>query len=301
VPELPAEVEDLLRQREKARASKDFATADRIRDEIVARGYELRDTPSGVEVTPAMRYVSLDPKSIESTLDEPETCGFTFSVLYEGFPDDLERFITAVRDHHGSSDVEVIVVDNASPDGERIDELSADDVRVVHLAREVGWAEARNAGLKLSRGGLIALVDLSLEPTGDVVTPLARALADPTVGVAGPFGLTSEDMREWQPSAGPEVDAIEGYLLAARRDVLARGLLQEKFKWYRNADIDLSFQIRSYGLSALVVPLSVRKHAHRGWEALDEAERARRSKKNHYIFFDRWKTHHGMLLSHREE
>jgi cysteinyl-tRNA synthetase len=301
VPEVPDAIEDLLRRRQEARKSKDFATADRIRDEILAQGYVLRDTPAGLEVLPVPRYETIEAGAIASTLDQPPTCDFTFNVLYERYPHDLERFLAGLRAHRGSWDVEVIIVDNASPDGEHLDLMADEDVRVIHLAREVGWAEARNAGLKISRGRLIALVDLSLEPTGDILSPLATALEDPAAGVVGPFGLRSQDMREWEPSDGPEVDAIEGYLLVAKREALARGLLNEKFKWYRNADIDLSFQIRHLGLAAQVVPLPVRKHAHRGWEELAEPERTRRSKKNHYIFFDRWKRHHAMLLSHREE
>ncbi len=40
----------LLDRREEARAAKDFATADRIRDEISARGYEVVDSPEGPTV-----------------------------------------------------------------------------------------------------------------------------------------------------------------------------------------------------------------------------------------------------------
>ena len=46
-----AEMEDdvaaLVRQRDEARASKDFAESDRIRDELLARGIVLEDTPNG--------------------------------------------------------------------------------------------------------------------------------------------------------------------------------------------------------------------------------------------------------------
>ena len=292
-------IQELIRLREEARAQKDFARADQIRDEIVAAGYELRDTPDGSVVERGATFERRHPASIESLLHEEAGLAFSIHVLYEGFPTDLNRFLAGLRAHNDTSSTEVVIVDNASADGEELEKLTNDLVRVIHLDREAGWAVARNAGLKCARGEIVVIVDLSIEPAGDVLTPLTDALADPSVGLAGPFGLVSEKMRDWEPSEGPEVDALEGYLIATRRGLLSKGLFSEKFKWYRNADLDLSFQIRSEGLKAMVVPVPVRKHVHRGWEALDEAERAKRSKRNHYLFFDRWKGRHDLLLSHR--
>jgi cysteinyl-tRNA synthetase len=45
--EAPGDVADLARQREEARAAKDFAAADRLRDEIEERGWDVRDEPDG--------------------------------------------------------------------------------------------------------------------------------------------------------------------------------------------------------------------------------------------------------------
>jgi cysteinyl-tRNA synthetase len=45
-----AEAQQLLEEREKARAERDFARADELRDELAARGYEVRDTPAGVRL-----------------------------------------------------------------------------------------------------------------------------------------------------------------------------------------------------------------------------------------------------------
>ena len=47
VNESDPRIDALLQQREEARAAKDFATADRIRDELAAEGVELIDTPEG--------------------------------------------------------------------------------------------------------------------------------------------------------------------------------------------------------------------------------------------------------------
>jgi cysteinyl-tRNA synthetase len=46
------EAEAMLRAREEARAARDFAEADRLRDELRARGWEVRDGPSGPELVP---------------------------------------------------------------------------------------------------------------------------------------------------------------------------------------------------------------------------------------------------------
>jgi cysteinyl-tRNA synthetase len=47
------EARQLLDRREAARADRDFAGADRLRDELRARGWEVRDTPGGAELVRA--------------------------------------------------------------------------------------------------------------------------------------------------------------------------------------------------------------------------------------------------------
>jgi len=43
------EIETLIEKRQQARANKDFKTSDAIRDELKAKGIELKDTPQGVK------------------------------------------------------------------------------------------------------------------------------------------------------------------------------------------------------------------------------------------------------------
>jgi cysteinyl-tRNA synthetase len=134
------------------------------------------------------------------------------------------------------------------------------------------------------------VADSSVEPVGDVLTPLERALSDPRVGVAGPVGAVTSDLAQFHPSDGPEVDAIEGYLMAFRRDVVARaGLFDERFRFYRAADLELSFRIRDLGFVAMVVPVPIERHEHRAWAHTPDAERERLSKRNYDRFLDRWR------------
>jgi cysteinyl-tRNA synthetase len=49
----PAEAVELAEKRGEARAARDFAEADRLRDELRAMGWEVRDGPQGPELVPA--------------------------------------------------------------------------------------------------------------------------------------------------------------------------------------------------------------------------------------------------------
>lgn len=49
--DIDAEIEELISKRQEARANKDWATADKIRDDLKAQGIILKDTPQGVTWT----------------------------------------------------------------------------------------------------------------------------------------------------------------------------------------------------------------------------------------------------------
>jgi cysteinyl-tRNA synthetase len=52
-PQPPTEVRELSDARERAREARDYAEADRLRDEIRSLGWEVRDSPGGPEILPA--------------------------------------------------------------------------------------------------------------------------------------------------------------------------------------------------------------------------------------------------------
>jgi cysteinyl-tRNA synthetase len=49
----PEEARELAAQRAAAREARDWAEADRLRDELRAMGWEVRDGPEGPELLPA--------------------------------------------------------------------------------------------------------------------------------------------------------------------------------------------------------------------------------------------------------
>ena len=51
--EIPQEITDLANQRAEAKKAKNYAEADRIRDEIQAKGYTVKDVPGGFKIEKA--------------------------------------------------------------------------------------------------------------------------------------------------------------------------------------------------------------------------------------------------------
>jgi cysteinyl-tRNA synthetase len=297
---VPEDVRALVTEREAARAARDFARADALRSAIAERGYRVLDGPGGstVETIPASAAPTrLRPDDVGSLLDEPATAEVSVHWLVEGWAEDVLRALAAFRAHQGDRTVQYVVADltEADPAG-------YGEAEVVPLQGGAGWGAARNAGLRRSRGRIVVLVDGSVEPTGDVLGPIADVLADDAVGVCGPFGIATEDLRRFHESSGVgphrEVDAIEGYLMAFRRDVLRHvGMFDERFRWYRTADIELSFRIKDAGMRAVVIDLPVRRHEHRMWHATPPEERDRLSKRNFYRFLERFRDRFDLLAA----
>jgi hypothetical protein len=296
-PEVPGEVRRLAAERDEARARKDFAAADGLRDRIAELGYQVADSPQGPTfrpLAPAHRApVRIAASEVPSLLDEPPTFDVSVHWVLEGWPEDIVRALAAFRADECDRAVQYVIADVTGADPASF----GDGVELLSLAEGTGWAAARNAGLRRSLGRVVLAVDGSIEPVGPVFDPLEHALADPTVGVCGPFGIVSRDLRTFEASDGPDVDAIEGYLMAMRREVLElAGLFGERFRWYRTADIDYSFRVKDRGLRAVVVDVPVTKHEHRMWTSTPEADRDRWSKRNYNVFLDSFRGRTDLLV-----
>jgi glycosyltransferase involved in cell wall biosynthesis len=236
---------------------------------------------------------------------------FSLNLLAHNNRDDLERCIQSICRHSDQRALELVIIDNGSTDETlgylqqlaRHDNLRGEQgqsigLQVLFADHNMGFAAGRNATMRASRGHIIVLMDTSIEVRGNIWEPLTMTLADRNIGVVGPYGLVTEDLREFQESRRPDVDAIEGYLMAFRRELLHEvGWIDERFRFYRLMDIYYSFFFKTSGYRVLTSPLvaeRIEKHAHREWESLSEDERATKSKKNYDIFRARW--HHGESL-----
>jgi cysteinyl-tRNA synthetase len=299
--EAPDEVRRLAERRADARAAKDFAAADALRGEIAQQGWTVIDAPGGSTLERAgdesATGAALAPAQVESLLDRELAFDVSIHWVSEGWLDDIDRAMTAFAANAASRRLQFVVADVTGEAAGRW--RDRDDVEVVWLRDDTGWAGARNAGLSRSLAPIVIAVDGSIEPAGDVFSPIETALKDPAAGVVGPFGIVTRDLREFDEATddGP-CDAVEGYLMAFRREVLTKvGGFDEKFRWYRTADIDWSFKVKDAGLGCSVVSVPVTKHEHRAWAAATEQQRASWSKRNFYRFLDRYRDRWDLVLS----
>lgn len=246
---VPEEVSAWAVERAEARRVRDFGRADELRTRIAAAGWEVVDEPTGFALR---RAGAIRPAPSVSVLLDVRT-----------WPQDASRFLGSVGRHSPSCEVEVVEVD-----------------------ADLGFGAGHNAALEAATAGIVVIADTSLELTGDLLAALVDALTDPAVAVAGPFGLVSGDLRDYEERTVGDVVAVQGYCLAARRaDLEPAGGVRESFAFYRNADIDLSLRLRTLRPGAprravaVGADLCVR-HAHRAWEATPEEERDRASRRN---------------------
>jgi glycosyltransferase involved in cell wall biosynthesis len=202
--------------------------------------------------------------------------------------------LQSIQRFAGRNGIEIILVDNASRD-----ELSiwaatlqhADThVHVLRISRTMGEAEARNIGLKQSRGRYILLLDSSVELTGDVFTPLAKALANEKIGITGLHGLRTDDLRHFEESQGSKVEVVDKLCMAFRRNLLKEvGFFDEGYRFPYYMDIDFNFAVRNNGAKIIVTPdLPVTCYPVLQYADLSDAERTRLTRRNFYRFLDKW-------------
>ncbi len=119
---------------------------------------------------------------------------------------------------------------------------------VIRTSERLGPAAALNAGIRRATGPVVISLDPTTEPTGDIVTPLVRALDDPTVAVAGGWGSVTRDRRRFEVAPSGDVDVIDAALLAFRRaDAAERAPLDERLRTDRFTAIWWSLTLRDEG------------------------------------------------------
>src|SRR5437588_12027613 len=180
---IPPDILALSHERDMLRRKGQYDRADALKRQIEEAGYAIKDNPHGAHliILPSIEVdgnVYRTSRQLPSLLNEPDTCLFSVNILAHDSFEQTQRCLTSVLRCAGNTNIEIVLVDNASQDELSIwaAALQHSDtrLRVLRVSRTMGEGEARNIGLKQSRGRYILLLHSSLELTGDVFPPLAK-------------------------------------------------------------------------------------------------------------------------------
>jgi Glycosyl transferase family 2 len=316
-PGIPALVSALAVERSAARAGKDFARSDLLRDEIASLGWIVKDTADGFALTERPPFAVLaNLAALPAAAPTPPEARCTVAVLVDGWPDDLESCLRALLANIGDQ-IAVIGLDFGDVDGAgaKLHEISTEfsgrilEIHIDQPLARAGWAAAVSALAGTATTEFFAVMDVSTILTGDALTPILATFEDPAVVASGWRGVnvnTGDDWRTFNDAGPGEVDAVLGYLMVVRTDAARECPPNPKASFYRNADMEWSLCLREYGSTRgsgrIVVPagdLPLRQDRHHAYHDTDPAYRDKESKKTYDRILQRFRGR-AELLSPRE-
>ena len=292
----PDSVVELAKARQAARANKDFALADSLRDQIFAAGFEIADVASGFELTPKSRYPVIE-KLRDLRPFALHAHDLTVLLVIDGFIDDA---ITCINSIKANSDCNIAIL-SIGPAGALVDAIDQ-RTALVEIA-EAGYGEAVNALLKNVDSKYVVLMDPSTTFTGDPITPaLAELNKGEFVAVGWKGGLVNlaDDWRSTDDKGDGEVDVLFSYFLAVDRvAALEVGGINQRAIYYRNADIEFSLKLR-HGMGHLLqMQLPLEQGRHHGYHDADPQYRELQSKKNYDRILERFRGKEAILSPRR--
>ncbi len=197
-------------------------------------------------------------------------------IVQYGHPELTRGAVESLR-LHSKADVDVVVVDNGSPeDGGNHAAADGSRYRTIENARNLGFGAANNIGARATRGDLILFLNSDTLVYGDILPGIESYFArNPRCGAAGltllnPDGTVQNSTgktptfwsiwntrrREYLYHAPDPVlrDWVSGAALVARRTVFEEvGGFDERYFMYFE-DVDLCARIRSAGHEIHYIP-----------------------------------------------
>ena len=293
----PDSVHELAKARLAARAEKNFALSDRLRDEIAALGFEVVDVSGGYELRPKKRF-----PTYESTRDiRPINSGkfeITVAMIVDGFHDDAVTTIKSIKEYCQCA-IAVLVLGEP---GILVNELDA-RTSLVQLTEDFGWGENANALLRNVTSEFIVIMDPSTRFIGDAISPVLAELKKRefvAVGWRGGLINLEDEWRSVDDKGSGEVDVLFSYFIAMHReDALASRGFSNRAHYYRNADIEFSLNMRHANGRLLQMDLPLEQDRHHGYHDTDPEYRDAQSKKNYDRILERFRGKTAILSPRR--
>ena len=293
----PDSVHELAKARLAARAERNFALSDQLRDEIAALGFEVVDVAGGYELRPKKRF-----PTYESTRDiRPINSGkfeITVAMIIDGFHEDAVTTIKTIKEHSQCA-IAILVVGDP---GVLVNELDS-RTSLVQLTEDFGWGESANALLRNVTSEFIVIIDPSTRFIGDAITPVHAELKKRefvAVGWRGGLVNLEDDWRSVDDKGAGEVDVLFSYFLAMHReDALAARGFSNRALYYRNADIEFSLNLRHSNGRLLQMDLPLEQDRHHGYHDTDAEYRDAQSKKNYDRILERFRGKTAILSPRR--
>jgi len=292
----PQSKEQLAQARLDARAAKDFAKADQLRDQIAALGFEVIDIAGGFEFRAKERFPKYastrDIKAIKVEGD------IAIAIIIDGFTADAAESVRSIKSNSKTPIVAFVIGEPA----ELVDEIDL-QFQLVSIGENFGWGENANALLKNISSKYLVIMDPSTRFIGDAIAPVLAELNKgqySAVGWRGGLVNTDDEWRSVDDKGPGEVDVIFSYFLAINcADATNAGGFNNRAIYYRNADIEFSLRLRNVNGRLLQMDLPLEQARHHGYFDTDPEFREVQSKKNYDRILERFRGKSAILSPRR--
>ena len=288
---IPKEVTDLAEQRIQARASKDFALSDQLRDKIAELGFVIKDKPDGYELLEKPPFEVFENLASIKFDSNRLSKRITICLLVDGWLADTKECLEALLKFM-PKDASILALDLGNKDavGNYLADTqkSNENLVVVHISQtldQAGWANSINKLIELNPAEFSVVMDLSSIMSADAITPLIDQIQGDIVAAGWKGSLVNLDdqWRSVEDKGDGEVDILLGYLFVIKTKIAQEIPANSKAKFYRNADLEWSLELRSKGhkLVAFSKGLAVEQKRHHGYHDSDIEYREKESKKTY--------------------
>jgi hypothetical protein len=293
---VPDSVTALAQARMGARAAKDFALADKYRDELLQAGFEVVDVAGGYELKPKKPYITLAyPRDIRTIDLERDV---TVGLIVDGFTEDALETVKAIKVNSDCA-VAIISIGDAGTLFEQMDKRTY----LISVNPGAAWGDCANVFLEKVQSKYVIIMDPSTRFTGDAITPVVQELEKGeyvAVGWRGGLINTEDEWRSVDDKGSGEVDVLFSYFMAFNRLAMIEvGGFNPRALYYRNADIEYSLKIRQAGGKLLQMELPLTQERHHGYHDVDPEYRDVQSKKNYDRILDKYRGKSAILSPRR--